>query len=294
MRFGPALLVLAAAPFVPLGQQRIDERLGRYRAQEEVLYLWSGEHVKRMVPGFEALAADIYWLRTVQYFGGQRLFAQDKRFELLRPLVDITTTLDPRLEIAYRYGAVFLSEPSPLGAGRPREGIEVLERGTAALPQSWRLRQDLGFFHYLFLHDAQTAARVLLEAAEIPGAAFWLRTMAADILVKGGDRESSRRMWRQMFEQAEEGIIRENAKVRLAILDSLDVRDALARAVAERVRRQGTLPSRLEQLAAEGLWRGPLVDAGGVPFGYDPRTGRVFIQEASPMWRPDLAEGESR
>ena len=294
MRFGPALLVLAAAPFVPLGQQRIDERLGRYRAQEEVLYLWSGEHVKRMVPGFEALAADIYWLRTVQYFGGQRLFAQDKRFELLRPLVDITTTLDPRLEIAYRYGAVFLSEPSPLGAGRPREGIEVLERGTAALPQSWRLRQDLGFFHYLFLHDPHEAARVLLEAAEIPGAAFWLRTMAADVLVKGGDRESSRRMWRQMFEQAEEGIIRENAKVRLAILDSLDLRDALARAVAERVRRQGTPPARLEQLAAEGLWRGPLVDAGGVRFGYDANTGRVFIQEASPMWRPDLTEGDSR
>jgi hypothetical protein len=294
VRLGPALLVLAAAPLVPLAQARIDERLGRYRAQEEVLYLWSGEHVKRMVPGFEGLAADIYWLRTVQYFGGQRLFAQDKRFELLRPLVDITTTLDPRLEIAYRYGAVFLSEPSPLGAGRPREGIEVLERGTAALPQSWRLRQDLGFFHYLFLDDAHEAARVLLEAAEIPGAAFWLRTMAADILVKGGDRESSRKMWRQMFEQAEEGIIRENAKVRLAILDSLDLRDALARAVSERVRRQGTPPASLEQLAAEGLWSGPLVDAGGVPFGYDAKTGRVFIQEASPMWRPDLTEGASR
>jgi hypothetical protein len=69
-----------------------------------VLYLWSGEHVKRLVPGFENLAADLYWLRTVQYFGGQRLFVSDKRFELLRPLIDITTTLDPRLEIAYRYG----------------------------------------------------------------------------------------------------------------------------------------------------------------------------------------------
>ena len=222
----------------------------------------------------------------MQYFGGQRLFATGKRFELLRPLIEITTALDPRFEIAYRYGATFLSEPPPLGAGRPREGIEVLARRAAALPDSWRLRQDLGFFHFLFLKDAETASRILVEASTIPGAAFWLRPMAADLLAKGGDRESSRRMWRQMFEQAEEGIIRENARTRLLILDSLDVRDKLQAAVAEFERRHARRPARLEELLAEGLWSGPLADAGGYAFGYDSETGRVFITEASPMWRP--------
>jgi hypothetical protein len=281
------LLALAlAVPLVPWSQRRIDRLAGSFRAQEEVMYLWSGEHVKRLVPGFEGLAADVYWLRTVQYFGGQRLFARGKRFELLRPLVEITTTLDPRLEIAYRYGATFLSEPAPLGAGRPHEGIEVLERGVRALPLSWRLRQDLGFFHYLFLGDARTAARVLGEAALIPGAPFWLHTMAADLVARGGDRAASRAMWQRLFEQAEEGIIRENARARLEILGSLDARDALAAAVAEFERRTGRRPARLEELRAEGLWGGPLRDAAGVRFGYDAGTGRVFIQEASPMWRP--------
>jgi len=282
-----ALVLALAAPLVPLCQGRIDQRAGVFRAQEEVLYLWSGENVKRLVPGFESIAADVYWLRTVQYFGGQRRFARDKRFELLRPLIDITTTLDPRFEIAYRYGAIFLSEQPPLGAGRPREGIEVLERGTRALPGSWRLRQDLGFFQFLFLGDADAAAKVLVEASKIPGAAFWLRTLAADLLAKGGDRASSRRMWAQMYEQGEEGIIRENARVRLLILDSLDVRDRLAEAVAEFERREGRRPARLEELASTGIWRGPLVDAGGARFGYDAGTGRVFISEKSPMWRPD-------
>ncbi len=286
MSRGLALGLLLLAPLVPWSQAQIDRLAGAYRAQEEVLYFWSGEHVKRLVPGFESLAADVYWLRTVQYFGGHRRFASDKRFELLRPLIDITTALDPRLEIAYRYGAIFLSEPRPLGAGRPREGVEVLEKGVVALPEAWRLRQDLGFFHYLFLHDAQTASRVLLEAAEVPGAAFWLRTLAADLLAKGGDRADSRRMWTQMHEQAEEGIIRENARIRLQILDSLDRADAVAAAVAELERRQGRRPERLEQLVAAGLWRGPLTDAANVPFGYDAATGRVFIQETSPMWRP--------
>jgi hypothetical protein len=282
-----ALLLVLLVPAVPWSQAQIDRRAGAFRVQEEVLYLWSGKHVKRLFPGFEALAADVYWLRTVQYFGGQRVFASSKRFELLRPLIEITTTLDPRLEMAYRYGAIFLSEPSPLGAGRPREGIEVLEAGTRNLPGSWRLRQDLGFFHHIYLHDSESAAATLNEAADLPGAAFWLRTLAADLLAKGGDRAASRRMWQQMFEQAEAGIIRENARVRLQILDSLDRGDRLAQLAAEFERRRGRLPARLEELRDAGLWDGPLVDAGGVPFGYDPRTGRVFIDKASPMWRPE-------
>ena len=122
-----------------------------------------------LFPGFEGLAADVYWLRTVQYFGGQKAFTQGRDFALLRPLIEITTTLDPRLEIAYRYGAMFLSESPPGGAGRPKEGIEVLEKGARNLPGSWRLRQHLGFFHFLYLKDAHTAAAVLEEAAELPG-----------------------------------------------------------------------------------------------------------------------------
>ncbi len=282
-----ALLLVLLVPAVPWSQTRIDRRAGAFRAQEEVLYLWSGTHVKRLFPGFEGLAADVYWLRTVQYFGGQRLFAEGKRFDLLRPLIEITTTLDPRLEMAYRYGAIFLSEPSPTGAGRPREGIEILEAGVRNLPGSWRLRQDLGFFEYVYLHDAERAAAILNEAADLPGAAFWLRTLAADLLVKGGDRAAARRMWQQMFDQAEAGIIKQNAGIRLQILDSLDRGDRLAHLAAEFERRRGRLPARLEELREAGLWKGPLVDAGGAPFGYDPRTGRVFIDKSSPMWRPD-------
>jgi hypothetical protein len=284
---GLSLTLLLLLPVVPWTQSELEQRAGIHRAQEEVLYLWSGTQVKRLFPGFEGLAADVYWLRTVQYFGGERLFAASKRFELLRPLIEITTTLDPRLEVAYRYGAIFLSEPPPAGAGRPREGIEVLEEGVRRNPASWRLHQDLGFFHYVYLHDAERAAAVLSEAAEKPGAAFWLRMLAADLLARGGERGDARRMWQQMFEQAELGIIKENARLRLRILDSRDLADRLTGLVTELARKTGRRPARLSELRSAGLWSGPLVDAGGTPFGYDPGEGRVFVDPASPMWRPD-------
>jgi hypothetical protein len=287
VRLRSLLPLVLLVPAVPWSQARIDREIGTFRVQEEVLYLWSGEQVRRLFPGFETLAADVYWLRTVQYFGGERLFARQKRFELLQPLVDIATTLDPRLEIAYRYGAIFLCEPFPVGAGRAREGIELLEKGVRNLPGSWRLRQDLGFFLHLFLGDTERAAAVLNEAAGLPGAAFWLRMMAADLVMKGGSRADARRMWQQMHEQAEEGIIKQNARLRLEILDSLDAADRLAGLVAELARRRGRRPARLAELREAGLWSGPLVDVAGTPFGYDEKSGRVFISRESPMWRPD-------
>jgi hypothetical protein len=280
-------LFLPLVAGIPFLQARIDDRLGTFRNQEEVLYLWRGEEVKRLFPGFEALAADLYWLRTVQYFGGQRVFANGKNFDLLKPLIDITTTLDPRLDIAYRYGAVFLSESPPVGAGRPQDGIEILEKGVRAQPASWRLRQDLGFFHYLYLHDALTASKILMEASAMPGAAYWLRTMAADILSESGDRKNARRMWRQIYEQSEEGVMRANAAQRLQAIDAEDLADALSARVAEYARAHGAQPDSLDVLRRSGAWNGPLVDPSGAPFEYDKAEGRIRISPQSTLWRPE-------
>jgi len=223
----------------------------------------------------------------VQYFGSQRRFAVEKRFDLLRPLIEITTDLDPRLEVAYRYGAIFLAEPAPEGAGRPDEAVEILEKGVRMNPLSWRLRQELGFFHYLFLRQPERASEILLEAADLPGAPFWLRSLAADVLQKGGERKAARQIWQRMYEESEEGALKENARFRLRMLDSADAADALTAAVAEYARRFGRRPARLEELPAAGLWRGPLADAAQVPFSYDGSSGRVAVSRSSPMWRPE-------
>jgi hypothetical protein len=284
MKRALALVGFAAALVVVQG--RIDRALGEFRVQDESLYLWSARHVKRMAAGFENLMADVYWLRTVQYFGGHRLFASGKRFELLFPLIDVTTTLDPRLEIAYRYGAIFLCEPPPIGAGRIAEGLAILERGAERLPLSWRLRQDAGYFRYLFLHDYEGAARILDDAARIPGAPFWLKTMAADVVAKGGDRATARAMWRMMGEQAEEGILKAHARDRLRVLDALDLADHWTAKAAEFQRRMGRWPGSLAELRASGSSGAPIVDPSGVPFGYDPKTGKVTVSTRSTLWRP--------
>jgi hypothetical protein len=279
------LLLAAAAAGVPLAQRRIDALRGPFAAHQESLYLWSGAHVKRLFPGFENVAADLYWIRTVQYFGGTRLFSSDRNFALLEPLIDITVTLDPRFDIAYRYGAVFLSEPS--GAGRPRSGIALLERGARANPSNWRLKKELGYFYFVFLHDPQNAARVLLEAADVPGAAWWLRTMAADVLGRGGDRATARRIWAQMYEEEEQGPLKRNALVNVQMIDALELRDRLQALADQFARRAGRHPHALQELVEAGLAARVPADPTGVPFQYDAATGRVAIARRSTLWRPD-------
>ena len=148
------------------------------------------------------------------------------------------------------------------------------------------LGQHLGFFHFLYLKDAHTAAAVLEDAAKLPGAAFWLKTLAAELLSKGGDRAASREMWQRMYDQAEEGILRKNAKLQLAVLDSLDRADRLAAVVREFERLHGRRPRLLEELRIDGLWREPLGDLSGTPFRYDESSGQVSVARESTLWRP--------
>jgi hypothetical protein len=282
--------LLLLAPVVPMAQIHIDGSPGTARAQHEGLYLWSGEQIRRLTPGFEDLMADVYWLRTVQYFGSQRAYATDKRFDLLGPLVTITTDIDPRLEIAYRYGATFLAEQRPLGAGNPEAAIVLLRRGVDRNPRNWKLRQDLGLFYVFFMNDAVQASGVLLEAATIPGAPSFLKTLAAQVLAKGGERQSSKMLWQQIYEESEPGQLRDNAGLHLRQLQSLDVVDALNGAAREFARRAGRPPATLEELRRSGLTAAPVVDATGVAFEYNPSTGEASLSPHSALWRSELAK----
>src|SRR5205807_5798344 len=91
---------------------------------QDVLYISSPTLLKRASLGYEGLLADIYWTRAVQYFGNRHHnFAQS--YNLLAPLLEITTTLDPHLLVAYQFGASFLAPKPPHGAGQSDRAIQL-------------------------------------------------------------------------------------------------------------------------------------------------------------------------
>ena len=73
---------------------------------------------------------------------------------------------DPQFNTAYRFGAIFLAEPYPGGAGRPDLAIALLQKGLAARPDKWEYMEDIGFVHYWWRHDYEAAAQWFQRAAE--------------------------------------------------------------------------------------------------------------------------------
>jgi hypothetical protein len=265
-------------------QAKVDTLLGEFRAQEEVLYFTSGDQLKWLVPGFESVLADVYWLRTVQYFGRAVLRRQGgAEVQALIPLVEITIALDPKFRVAYLSGATFIGEPPPIGPGDGIAAVRILEQGAVELPNDWIVQQHLGYGIFILLGDHKRAADRLMRASRLPGAPFWLETFAAGILTDGGARDKSRLIWRQMFQDSEVPQVRELAGRNLLRLDALDVLDKLnerAAAYHEAYDRWPTTKQGFETLAG-GL---PLSDQTGVPFSFDTTRGEFDIAESSRIY----------
>jgi hypothetical protein len=273
-------------------------RESRYPAPpvaEDALYITSGRALRAMTAGYNALAADIYWIRTIQYYGRTKLQTKavngqvpattpQTDYHLLYPLLDLTTTLDPRFNIAYRFGAIFLAEAYPGGAGRPDLAIALLEKGLRERPDKWEYMQDIGFVHYWWTHDFRAASDWFRRASDVPGAPWFLRSFAATTLAEGGDRRSSRLLWESIRESAEIDWLRNEAERRLLQLLALDQIEALQPLVDQFTRENGAPPADWTPLVRAGRLRGvPLDPSRSAPYVIDP-SGRINVATTSPLF----------
>jgi tetratricopeptide (TPR) repeat protein len=252
---------------------------------EAVPLLWvqSPELARRMTLSFDDLAADVYWIRAVVHYGGERrsAAATAHRYTLLYPLLDMTTTLDPHFDVAARLGAIFLSEGYPGGPGRTDQALALLEKGQRTDPTRWQYAHDIGFVHYWWLKDYATAAEHFRRASELPGAPNWLKTLAGTTLIQSGDREAARAMWTELGSSADVDWMRRTAEHRLAQLRALDDIDALTARVDLAGRRLGRVPGSWADVIAARLLVDVPTDPTGVP--YQLSAGAVTLDPASTL-----------
>ena len=250
---------------------------------ERVLYLRSPSAARRLALSFKGLAADLYWIRAIQHFGGDlRSNRGAGRFELLEPLLDLTTGLDPHFYIAYRVGAVFLAMPPPSGPGRVDQAVALLERELQASPGRWQNAYDIGFVYYLYARDYRAAGTWFTRAASLPGAPSWIAPLAAETVARGGDRASARRLLTELVTSDQE-YLRRDARRGLAQIDALDAIDQLQRLVEDYHAAELAYPSSWSDLIRTGRLPGLPADGARVPFVYEPVTHLVVIGQTSPL-----------
>jgi tetratricopeptide (TPR) repeat protein len=247
---------------------------------ERLLYLRSGTVADRLMLSFDALAADVYWIRAIQHYGRDVKTPRPDSFALLEPLLDLTTTLDPHFNVAYRFGSLFLAMAPPQGPGRVDQAIALLQKGLSASPNRWQYAYDLGFLHYWHTGDFNQAAEWFQKAAAMPGAPEWIEPFVAVTLLQGGRREDAARMLNELL-ASPEAYIRNAAERGLAQLGALEGIDQLQALVEAFAARTGRYP---ESLASLPELRGQTpVDATGTPFHYDPGTHVVELGPTSSL-----------
>ena len=278
-------LLLAVAVTVQVGR---DRGWAPYVPPNPTMWIQSGAVASKLALGYRNLVADVYWMRAVVYYGGKRRLSAESpgpsaNFEQLYPLLDLVTTLDPHFRVAYRFGAIFLTEAYPSGPGRPDLAISLLQRGVDRDAGRWEYMQDIGFVHYWWLQDYGKAAEWFSRAGQQPGAPAWLAPLAATTLAQGGDRRSSRMLWAQLLQTTDLEWLRSNARLRLQQLDAMDTIDELNRAAGIFMTREKRPPRDLRELAVAQRFRFIPIDPTGVPYELDPATGRIDLARQSTL-----------
>jgi tetratricopeptide (TPR) repeat protein len=270
---GASVVIFLAASAVML--RRTDD-LRPQASLEEVLFLSSPKVLKRASLGYDGLLADIYWTRAVQYFGG-RHHAGAQSYDLLYPLLDITTHLDPQLVAAYQFGASFLAPPPPDGAGQPERAIQLMEYGVQNNPNDWKLYYDLGFVYYMNLKDYRKAADAFDRGSKVPDAHPFVRLLAAQMAEHAGDFDTARMMWSATYQNSQDRLIRQNAVEHLRALRVDEDVTHLQEAVTRFGERTGRLPANMSELASAERLPGIPVDPDGHPYKLTPE-GRVEVR----------------
>jgi hypothetical protein len=283
-----SLLLLGCVAASVLLLRHLDEmRTGA--TLEEVLYISSPKALKKMSLGYNGLLADIYWTRAVQYFGSKH-HQGARSFDLLAPLLEITTTLDPQLLVAYEYGANFLAPKPPDGGGMPERAIELEEFGIRNNPNEWRLYYNEGFIRYMELKDYAGAAEVFARGSRVPNAHPFMAVLAGKMAEHAGDQQMARMMWSTTYQTSKDNTVRANAAAHLRALQVDEDVTNLEALTGRYQQRTGRFPSGFPELQAAGLLHGTPVDPLGHTYKLMP-DGRVevrvpddlpFIQKGTP------------
>ncbi len=185
---------------------------------EELACYPSGRFLLPATLGHASTAADVAWLRAVQYYGQHRI--TDNQFTRMGHVFDILTTLDPSYLPAYEFGSFALAQE-----GRDFPAAErLLLKGLAANPGSGVLAFNLGFLYYVRPggRELRRAAEYFEQAARQPDGPPQSARFAAFARQNGGELTVAYELWSRVASSSNNRYLRdiaerEKARIRAAI-----------------------------------------------------------------------------
>lgn len=165
------------------------------RPLEELSYYPSGRHLGTASLGHGEAAADLAWLRAVQYYGEHR--KSDNEFGRMYHVFDILTSLAPGFHAAYAFGAFAMAQEGRDFASAERLMLKGLEHN----PTSGTLAFQLGFLHYVRPggRDLERAAEYFEQASRQADAPPQARRFAAYARQHSGSLAVAYELWSGIY-----------------------------------------------------------------------------------------------
>jgi tetratricopeptide (TPR) repeat protein len=200
---------------------------------EELSYYPSGRHLKPATLGHVETAADLAWMRAVQYYGEHR--STDNQFVQMRHVFEILTTLSPHFVPAYVFGAFALAQE-----GRDFDGaVKLMEKGIDANPTSAELAFQMGFLYYVHPggRELRRASEYFRQSARLPNPPPQAAHFAAFTRQQSGDLALAWEMWSDVLQHSPNRYLREMAEREMG-----KIQQALATGHKELAMRRLTTP----------------------------------------------------
>jgi hypothetical protein len=234
-------LIVSAGWFL----RRADASKPKDWLDDQLTYIPSGNMLKPMVLDQEPVVADLLWVRAMIYFADAYL--NERSHKWLGHIVDVVTTLNPRLYQAYEFaGVVMAKEKRELPKTLP-----ILERGVAEFPKDWRLRLYAAMGHIANDSDHVRAAEILEPIALEKDVPDHIRTLAATFLDRGGSRPMALAFLMERYVRSDNPIQREIFLERMLKLypSPPSLPDETRRRVARKVLQEAEVEPMVEQVA---------------------------------------------
>jgi hypothetical protein len=174
---------------------------------QELAYYPSGQALRPATLGHAESAADLAWLRAVQYYGEHRL--TDLHFTQMRHVFEILSVLSPSFESPVIFGAFALAQEGRDFAGAEQLMLDALDRN----PRSGRLAFELGFLYFVRPggRELKKAAEYFELASRLPGSPPSAARFAASARENSGDLVAAYQLWAQVRANSPNAYMREIA-----------------------------------------------------------------------------------
>ncbi|MCC6749396.1 MAG: hypothetical protein IT371_17160 [Deltaproteobacteria bacterium] len=238
-------IALTAVPLLGLTEQELlTRRLSGLSRAGEAYYLPPPGLLRALSFGYNEVAADLVWVRSIAYFADHLVTDRDLRH--LQRYLDTVLALDDRFKEVYRYGSSMLMSR---GERQTNEdvwaAISLLKRANALYPGDYRFAMHLGAYYMSDLRTrskeqraawrregADWVRRAALIGADIP----WLPSLAAKIYSEQGQRELAIRHLQEIYLNSQDPEMKAQIAAKLRGLQAAHLAEEL-RTQAERFER---------------------------------------------------------